>query len=247
MKSFNDIKYGDFEAHTLDLYIPDGKNFKTFVRFHGGGIEAGDKESSLEFKDYLIENNIAVVSANYRLYPNASYPDFIKDAALAVAWTFNNIEYYGGSKNIYVGGESAGAYLSMMLCFDKRWLAPYKIDSVDIKGYVHAGGQPTGHFNILREQGIDTRRVIIDEKSPIFHIGIAKEYSPMVILVSDNDMENRYEQIMLMVATIKHFGYNMDNIILKVMHGKHCSYLHEVDENGINVFGKIISDFINDF
>ncbi len=50
-----------------------------------------------------------------------------------------------------------------MLCFDDRWLEKQSLKPSDIRGFVHAAGQPTCHFKILRERGLDKRRVIIDE------------------------------------------------------------------------------------
>ena len=52
----------------------------------------------------------------------------------------------------------------MMLCMDVRYLAAHGIDARDrsqIAGYFCDSGQPTVHFNILRERGIDTRGHLI--------------------------------------------------------------------------------------
>ena len=73
MKEFLDIKYGNEPLQMLDVYIPDCESFPVFVYFHGGGIEAGKKENF--FIPYLVEKGVAVVSANYRMYPDAKYPD----------------------------------------------------------------------------------------------------------------------------------------------------------------------------
>jgi len=62
--------------------------------------------------------------------------------------------------------------------------------------------------------------------------------------VSDDDMENRYEQTMLVLSTLKHFRYDEKRIFLTVMHGKHCAYDYKVDEAGESVFGKLILEFI---
>lgn len=228
MKTIKDICYSSI-GHTsqkLDLYLPECEEFSVFIYFHGGGLEKGDKtdKRTEDMKTYLTDRNIALVSANYRMYPNAVYPEFILDAAAAVAWVFNNIGEYGKCDKIYVGGSSAGAYLSMMICFDKKWLAPYKISPSDISGYVHDAGQPTAHFNVLREKGIDSRRVIIDETAPIYYVGMAEVYSPMVFLVATNDMENRYEQNVLINSTMKHFGYDMSKVYFKYLEGTHCNY-----------------------
>ena len=97
---------------------------------------------------------------------------------------------------------------------------------------------------MLEYSGIDSKRVIIDETAPIYHIGVDEKYSPMLFIVSDNDMQNRYEQTMLTLSTLKHFGHEGDSVKLVVMHGKHCQYTREHDENGDVVFGKIVVDYI---
>lgn len=228
MKILKDISYSDIghERQVLDLYLPDCEEFPVFIYFHGGGIENGGKDIAWAQQGIisLVKKGVAVVMANYRLYPSAVYPDFIRDAAAAVAWTYKHINEYGKCKGYYVGGSSAGGYISQMLCFDKKYLGVHNIDPSTIDGFIHDAGQPTAHFNVMRERGFDTRRVVIDETCPIYHIGTAEKYAPMLILVATNDMENRYEQTMLLVSTMKHFRYDMDKVELKVLEGTHCSY-----------------------
>lgn len=239
MRFIGDVCYGK-AAHPeqyLDIYLPDLKSFKVFLYMHGGGMEAGDKSKSKEVGEYLAKNGIAFVSINYRMYPQAVYPQFILDAAEAVAWVYKNIGEYGTCEGIYIGGSSAGGYLSMMLCFDSKYLAPYKIPEGVIKGYVHDAGQPTTHFNVLRERGIDPKRIIVDEAAPLYHIGKDKEYLPMIFIVSDNDMPNRYEQTQLVLSTLRHYGYDEDKIQYKLMHGTHCHYSKKEE------FGKIVCEF----
>ena len=71
-----------------------------------------------------------------------------------------------------------------------------------------------------------------------------EQYPPMLIIVSDNDMENRYEQTMLLVSTLKHFDH-FEKMQLKVMNGTHCAYVGATDQNGESVIGKLIAEFIN--
>jgi hypothetical protein len=243
MRKLENICYCDIghPRHYLDLYLPDCEEFDVFVYFHGGGLENGSKDTAMRYSDqYLLERNIALVMVNYRMYPSAVFPEFIRDAAAAVAWTFKNINNYGKARGIYVGGSSAGGYLSMMLCFDKSYLAPYKIHPTQIAGFIHDAGQPTSHFNVLRERGLDSRRLIIDETAPLYFIGQEPEYAPMLFIVSDNDMENRYEQTMLVLSTLKHFRYDQSKIALKVMNGTHCHYVSRY-ENGL---GTLVHEFI---
>ena len=205
---------------------------------HGGGITAGDKSSAKAVGEYVANHGIAFVSVNYRLYPDAKYPDFICDSAEAVAWVYENVGQYGKCEGIYIGGSSAGGYISMMLCFDDKYLAEYNLPKDVIKGYIHDAGQPTTHFNVLAERGIDSRRVIVDEAAPLFHIGKAESYPPMIFIVSDNDMKNRFEQTQLTISTLKHFGYDESKIYYRLMHGNHCHYSSKEQ------FGEIICEFI---
>ena len=243
MKTFTDVCYCETHSLYLDVYLPECRDFPVFVYFHGGGLEQGDKAHQQALYRFLTDRGVAVVAPNYRMYPTARYPDFLVDSAKAVAWTFENINTYGNATEIYVGGSSAGGYLSQMLCFDASWLSAHGIKPSDIAGYVHDAGQPTCHFNVLRERGVDSRRVIIDETSPLYHIDDSQSYPPMLIIVSDNDMQNRYEQTMLLVSTLKHFGH-AEKVMLTVMHGKHCAYVRAEDENGDSVFGKLILEWL---
>ena len=57
----------------------------------------------------------------------------------------------------------------------RRWYismeAAWGIDSMkDIAGYLHDTPQPTTHFNILRERGIDTKAIRVDEAAPLYYI-----------------------------------------------------------------------------
>ena len=244
MREVTDICYSQETGQCLDIYLPDSEGFPVFIYFHGGGLESGDKQNQKLMSRYLAENGSAVVNANYRMHPNCTYPDFLEDAAAAVKWAFENMKEYGHVKGFFIGGSSAGGYISQMLCFDRRWLSGQGVQLCAISGFIHDAGQPTCHFNVLREMGIDSRRVIVDKRAPLYHVGEDTEYPPMLILVSDHDMENRYEQTQLLVSTLKHFGHIFPKVQLKVMAGRHCSYVDAADGIGESVFGKIIIDFI---
>ena len=63
----------------------------------------------------------------------------------------------------------------------------------------------------------------------------------MRFIVSDNDMQNRYEQTMLVLSTMKHFGYSRFDHV--VMHGTHTHYCYPCNgkDGGL---GKLVLDFI---
>lgn len=246
MRKIPDISYGNDEMQKLDLWLPDSNEFDIFIYLHGGGLVSGSRRMKEIIPEYLTSHGVALASVEYRMYPDAKYPDFIEDSASATAWVKNNISQYGKCNRIFLGGSSAGGYLSMMLCFDKCWLNAVGMEPMDIAGFFHDAGQPTAHFNVLKFSGTDSRRVIVDDTAPLFHIGTQPEYPPMRFTVSDNDMKNRYEQTMLVLSTLKHFEYDQNKISLDLRHGTHCHYCYpdKLTDDGESLFGTLICDFI---
>ncbi len=253
MKKITDLVYSkEFPAiQTVDIHTPE-KPKATFIYFHGGGLDRGNKLGAEKYATYLCERDIAIASVNYRLYANpnypdrpytpAKYPDFIRDASKAVAFVKKYMKENFNQDKIYVGGSSAGGYLSMMLCFDRKWLEEVGLSNNDIAGYLHDAGQPTAHFKILSERGFDSRRTIVDETSPLYYVGVEDSYPPMRFLVSDSDIKNRLEQTMLVLGTMSKFGYTgYDHVII---HGTHVAYTKSMDEDGYSPFGKLIFNFI---
>lgn len=240
------IVYNEYEQ-LLDIYLPEKDVKAILLYFHGGGLVKGSKDGCEKFTQYLTDRGIAVVSANYRMLPQAKFPEFLEDAADAVKWIYDNKDKFGGCENIFVGGSSAGGYISMMLCFDNRYLAKHKIKPTDITGYIHDSGQPTSHYNVLKYSDMDSRRVIVDERAPLYFVGLEESYSPMIFLVADDDMKNRYEQTMLMLSTLKHFGYDQTKIKYQLMHGTHCAHCSAIEDDGTSVFGKVIFNFISEW
>lgn len=246
MKILENICYGAEkpESQVLDLYLPDNDKFPVVIYFHGGGIIEGDKKE--KFLHYLQEKGVAVISANYRMYPEAKYPEFIDDAASVVAWAYKNMTTYGSVQGIFVGGSSAGGYMTQMLCFDKSYLAKHDIDSDKVTGYIMDAGQPTAHFNVLKERGFDHRRVIIDETAPIYHITANRSYAPMLVITAEHDMRNREEQTNLMISTLLHLGCEESKIDRRVMPGyKHVGYVNDISEDGNSVFADLIYSFVS--
>ena len=238
------FKYGEHENQYVVVYPPKTDKFSVCVYLHGGGLEEGVPD--VEFIDGLVKKGVAVVSGQYRLYPDAKYPEFIEDGASIVAWAKNNMPKYGEMTDFFVVGTSAGAYISMMLCFNKKYLAKHGMSNADISGYMHNAGQPTTHFNVLAERGIDSRRVIVDDAAPLYHIS-EDEYPPMEIVVADNDLQCRYEQTKLLMATLQRFDHDMSKIRFRLMENyEHCKYKNVIDENENYIFADIIYNFMTE-
>lgn len=193
------------ERCRLDIYHPQNlRGFPTVVWFHGGGLTKGSKSIPAA----LTNKGIAVVAANYRLSPKAKAPAYIEDAAAAVAWTFENIEKYGGSRKlIFVSGHSAGGYLTSMIGLDKRWLKPHQIDADEIAGLVPFSGQAITHFTVRAERGIGDKRPVIDDLAPLYHV--RKDAPPLLLITGDRNREllGRYEENAYFWRMLKEVGH----------------------------------------
>jgi acetyl esterase/lipase len=189
----------------LDLYYPEKlKEFPTFVWFHGGGLTSGSKS----IPTALMNKGIAVVAVNYRLSPDAKAPAYIEDAAASVAWTFEKIEKYGGSrKKIYISGHSAGGYLTMMLGLDQRWLKAHGINANELAGLIPFSGQACTHSTIRTERGLSDKIPIIDEFAPLNHV--RADAPPILIISGDRNKElrGRYEENAYFWRMLKEIGH----------------------------------------
>lgn len=197
------------ERCRLDIYYPTEKDYTTVVWFHGGGIKAGNKS----IPEKLKEQGIAVIAVNYRLSPKVKCPVYIEDAAAAVAWTFNNIEKYGGNKNkIVVSGHSAGGYLTSMLGMDKSYLAKHNINADDIAMLIPFSGHTITHFTVREERGIDGTQAIIDEFAPLFYV--RPDAPPLVLITGDRELEmlGRYEENAYMYRMMKVAGHKQTKL-----------------------------------
>lgn len=193
------------ERCVLDIYYPKNtKNFATIVWFHGGGLTGGSKE----IPEALKEKGFAIIGVNYRLSPKVKAAKCIEDAAAAIAWAFKNIENYGGnSKQIFVSGHSAGAYLALMNGLDKKWLQKEGVDANKIAGLIPFSGQCITHFEIRRENGIPEKQPAIDAFAPLYHV--RADAPPLLLITGDRELEmlGRYEENAYMERMMKLVGH----------------------------------------
>lgn len=137
------ISYGDDPRNKLDIYRPrDAKSAApVVVFFYGGSWNMGSRSDYAFVGEALAERGIVAVLADYRLYPQVRYPDFVDDSARAVAWTLKEIQRHGGDpKRVFVMGHSAGAYNAAMVAIDSRWLAAAGASPTELRGLIGLAG-----------------------------------------------------------------------------------------------------------
>lgn len=245
METIRNIRYGEASAQLLDLHVPVNAR-ATYIFIHGGGLEAGDKADNIRLFEHLGARGIATASLNYRMLPDARFPDFIEDCARAAAFVLKQLlTEYGLGGRVVLGGSSAGAFISMLLAFDRHYLAAQELAPEDFAGFLFDAGQPTCHFALLRERGMDERRVIIDETAPLYHVRDARPGRPLMFITAEHDMPGRVEQNALMRRALINFGYPEQLIECRSMPGyQHCGYCDDIRPGGEFAYGDICAEFI---
>lgn len=159
------IAYGGDPRQKLDLYVPANRvgPFPVALFFFGGSWNKGDRADYKFVGDALAARGILVVVADYRLYPQVRYPEFLDDSAQAAAWTIGNIRSYGGDPaRLYVMGHSAGAYNAAMLAFDSRWMTKAGASPSAFAGFIGLAGP----YDFLPIDNPDVKPVFFHPNSP---------------------------------------------------------------------------------
>jgi acetyl esterase/lipase len=178
----------------LDLYLPaQAKSFPTLVWFHGGGLESGGRSGEGPWATSLARSGMALAVVDYRLSPKATYPAYIQDAALAVAYVHREIAARGGDpKRVFIGGHSAGGYLTAMLVLDPRWLTAAGMEPAEVAGAVPVSGQMITHSTVRKERGISRDVEVVDDAAPLSHA--RAPVPPIFFVTADNDMKGRGQE-----------------------------------------------------
>ncbi|WP_372618112.1 alpha/beta hydrolase [Falsiroseomonas sp.] len=120
------LRYGAGERGLLDLTLPKRALPATplLAFFHGGAWQVGSRGHYAFLARAFAAEGIAVALPDYRLWPEARWPDFVLDAAQAVAWLRSARARAAGAPGgpLFVMGHSAGGFIAAALALDPRWL-----------------------------------------------------------------------------------------------------------------------------
>jgi triacylglycerol lipase len=119
-----DVPYASGERQRLDVYRPaDAAGLPVLVYVPGGGFVGGDKRDGNGFYTnighHFAERGFLVLTMNYRLAPDHTWPAGGEDVGCAVAWAREHGTAHGGDPDrIAVFGQSAGASHVLTWLFD---------------------------------------------------------------------------------------------------------------------------------
>jgi len=146
-----DIAYGDRPRQRLDVYWPpEGDQLPVVLFVYGGSWSWGDKSLYPLVGARFTAQGFVVVVINYTLYPDATFPTFVEDAAAAIAWTVKNIDaYHGDPDRLTVAGHSAGGHILSLIALDDRYLAAHGLTRDALRGFIGISA-PTDLTALLR-------------------------------------------------------------------------------------------------
>ena len=157
-----DVAYGPSPRQRLDVYRPTSAappgGYPLVVFFYGGSWNRGERADYRFVGEALASRGVVTLVADYRLYPEVRYPDFLEDSAGALAHGLAQARRYGANPaRVFVMGHSAGAYNAAMLALDARWL----------KGRQHAPQELAGWIGLAGPY--DFLPIVNSDVKPVFH------------------------------------------------------------------------------
>jgi acetyl esterase/lipase len=143
------LAYGPHPRQRVDVYRPEttagrpaaGRGAPAVVFFYGGGWRSGERQGYRFVGRALARQGYVAIVADYRLYPEAHFPAFIDDTALALRWARDHAGRYGGDPGrLYAMGHSAGAFNAAMAAVAPEYLARVGMKPGDLAGVIGLAG-----------------------------------------------------------------------------------------------------------
>lgn len=185
------VAYGPLVRQRLDVYSPRSAapvgGWPVVVFFYGGSWVRGERSDYKFVGEAFAARGILTLVADYRLYPEVLYPDFLFDGAQALAYGLTEAAHLGGNpKRVFVMGHSAGAYNAAMLALDPRWLGHTDHAPMELAGWIGLAGP----YDFLPINNLEARPVFHHpnyppDSQPITHA--AESHLPVFLGAALND------------------------------------------------------------
>ncbi len=212
-----DILYGDQPLQDLDIYYPKplskamkeqstiNNNYPMVVFVHGGSWESGNKEQYAFVGQSLAQAGYVTAVINYRKAPEHVYPDYVKDAAQAIAWSVKNAEsLHADPARVAVMGHSAGAFNAVAAVANEDFLAPYGVKPTDIAAVVGIAGPYSYDFRKFDSATAFAPDATPDQVMPDRQIKGAQP--PYLLLTAEKDKIVYESNTTKMTAALKEAG-----------------------------------------
>lgn len=220
------ILYGDQPSQNLDLYYPKplaqamkaesaiNKTYPMVVFVHGGSWANGSKEEYAFVGQSLAQAGYITAVINYRKAPNHVYPDYVKDAAQAIAWSHNNAKsFHADPERMAVIGHSAGAFNAVAAVANEDFLAPYGMKPNGLRAVIGIAGPYSYDFRNYDSATAFAADATPDEVMPDRRI--KGEQPPYLLLTAEKDKVVYDTNTIKMTEALKAAGVKVENGVIK--------------------------------
>jgi acetyl esterase/lipase len=150
-----------FDGVPCRVFLPESPARGVYVHLHGGGTVLGTPEMNDTGNAALARTrSLVVISVGYRTAPEHPHPAAVDDAHAVVRWVLEHGLDEFGARAVVLGGESAGAYLAVMVLLRLR-------DRHDELRHVRGAKLSYGVYDWSRS-GERRRGAILDAGDPDF-------------------------------------------------------------------------------
>ena len=220
------ILYGDKPLQDLDIYYPKplaqamknqnaiNKTYPMVVFVHGGSWESGNKEEYAFVGQSLAQAGYVTAVINYRKAPEHVYPDYVKDAAQAIAWSYSNAKsFHADPERLAVIGHSAGAFNAVAAVANEDFLAPYGMKPNDLSAVIGIAGPYSYDFRKFSSARAFGAGATPDEVMPDRQI--KGNQPPYLLLTAGNDKTVYDSNTIKMTEALKAAGVNVETGVIE--------------------------------
>ncbi|WP_352339281.1 alpha/beta hydrolase [Psychrobacter sp. 16-MNA-CIBAN-0192] len=221
-----DILYGDAPLQDLDIYYPKplaqamhsqqpiAASYPMVVFVHGGSWESGNKEEYAFVGKSFAQAGYVTAVINYRKAPEHLYPDYVKDTARAIAWSYRNASrFHANPQRLAVVGHSAGAFNAVAAIANEDFLAPYGMKPSDIRAVVGIAGPYSYDFRKFSSASAFPATATPDKVMPDRQI--KGKQPPYLLLTAENDKVVYAQNTLNMTQALKNHGATVETGVIK--------------------------------
>jgi acetyl esterase/lipase len=197
-----DVAYGADPRQVLDVYAPaDAGAPRPVVLFvHGGAFYMGERDRTPEFYSnvpvWFARNGCIGVNVEYRLAPQAAFPEGTRDVAAAVDWAHDCIAAFGGDPaRIFLLGHSAGGAHVASYAFDanaRGSAQPRIAGQVLVSARVRADVLPENPNAVGVRSYYGADPVALEARSPVTHAAGSSVPTMIAIAQFENPLLDVY-------------------------------------------------------
>lgn len=204
----------------LDLFPPAGRTGEngstgeranlcpTILFLYGGSWKSGSRKLYRPLGLALSQAGFAVAIADYRLFPEVTFPAFMEDAAAALSWVQAFAPQFGGNPDdICLMGHSAGAHMGALLCLDPAWLEAENLEPSIVRRFVGLSGPYV--TNLMRAGSIAPIFDPAEDKArtrPIKILTSGHPMPPSLLLHGSSDKTVAWKNSEIFASAIRDLG-----------------------------------------